>query len=201
MKNVPWEFHPDLTQERLIQIAEFIVDGRRAAVELHNELEGDDGWTLGCRAFQFVRFRVLRAVDDGQYDWLKAIDRTMHLVFQIGQVPVRIYRGEPDEPTERTLNQTNDELNQLSLVFPDHDDARDLAYRFAIDTDVDGSALAIYFVGLRGKNAMLNWQVPIEIGGVISGGLGRPATESIELEAPEVKVRRDDSSEKKRDEN
>lgn len=199
MKTLPWEFHPDLTEERLVRIAEFIVEGRQVAVELHNESEGDDGWTLGCRAFQFVRFRILRAVDEGLV-WLRAIDRTMHLVFQIGQVPVRFYRGEPSEPTERTLNQTNDELKQLSLVFPDHDSARDLAYRFAIDTDVDGSALAIYFVGLRGKSAVLNWQVPVEIGGVISGGVGRPATEPVELDAPEIKVRRDDASEKEHDE-
>ena len=199
MKTLPWEYHPDLTEERLVKIAEFIVDGRRTAVELHNEAEGDDGWTLGCRAFQFVRFRILKAADEGNVDWLQAIDRTMHLVFQIGQVPVRFYRGEPNDPTERTLNQTNIELNQLSLIFPDHDEAGDLAYRFAIDPDVDGSALAIHFVGLRGKSAVLNWQVPVEIDGVISGGVGRPATESIELEAPEVKVRRGDEAEKNRD--
>ena len=41
--------------------------------------------------------------------------------------------------------------------------------------------LAVKFVGLRGETAILNWDVPIEIG-LDSGAVGRPATESVELD-------------------
>jgi hypothetical protein len=187
-KTFPWEFHGDLTEDRLVSVARMIVDGRQAAVELYDEEIGDNGWTLGCRAFQFGRARILRAVDEGAHDWLRAIDRSLQLVFTIGEVPVRIYRGEADEPTGRTLRQGLHELRQLSFSFGERDDGRELAYRFAVETGVDGSAISVKFVGLRGETAVLNWDVPLE-GRSFGGAVGRPASEAVELEAPSVSVR------------
>lgn len=193
-KNYPWEYHPELAEERVVAVARLIVDGRQTAVELFDEQAGDNGWTLGCRAFQFARARILRAVDDRAYDWLDAIDRSLQLIFTIGGVPVRIYRGEADEPTDRTMRQSHNELRQLGFSFDERDErdeGRELAFRFAVETDVDGSSLAVNFVGLRGQSAVLNWNVPIEIGAG-SGAVGRPATESVELDAPVVSVRERD---------
>jgi hypothetical protein len=187
-KTYPWDFHSDLTAERLVIVAGLIADGRRAAVERFDETAGDNGWTLGCRAFQFGRARILRAVDGGDYPWLTAIDRTLQLIFKIGEVPVRIYRGEADEPTERTLRQSLSELRQLSLLFDERDEGHDLVYRFAVETDMDGDALAVKFVGLRGESAILNWDIPL--GGEMRAtpAVGLPATESVELPAPTVTV-------------
>lgn len=190
-KTHPWDYHPDLTEVRLKAVAGMIVDGRHTALELHNEEAGDDGWTLGCRAFQFVRVRILRAIDGGDYSWLSAIDRTLQLIFKIGEVPVRIYKGDAEEPTDRTIRQSFGELSQLSLLFPEADEGRDLAYRFAIETDVDGSVLAVKFVGLRGESAILNWNVPLEGMLAFTGAVGRAASESIEVPAPQVGLRTD----------
>jgi hypothetical protein len=187
-KTLPWEYHPDLTEGRLVAVAELIADGRQTAVELFDAEAGDDGWTLGCRAFQFGRARILRAADSDEYPWLGALDRTLGLVFKIGEVPIRIYRGDSDEPTDRTLRQSYNELEQLSFSFGDGDEGRGLAYRFAVETDADGSVLAIKFVGLRGQAAVLNWNVPIE-STRFSGAVGRPASDSIDLAAPAVGVR------------
>ena len=187
-KIYPWEYHQDLSEERLVAVAGLIVDGRQTAVELQAEAEGDNGWTLGCRAFQFGRHRILRAVDDVDYPWLGIIDRGLQLTFKIGEVPIRIYRGEPDEPTDRTLRQSNNELRQLGFSFDERDEGRELAFRFAVETDFDGSALAVKFVGLRGATAVLNWNVPIDE--MASGGnVGSAATEPVELGAPAVGVR------------
>lgn len=169
-------------------MARMIIDGRHAAVELFDEENGDNGWTLGCRAFQFGRARILRAVDEGAYEWLGVIDRSLQLIFTIGEIPLRIYRGEADEPTDRTMRQSLPELRQLGFSFGDCDEGRELAYRFAIETDIDGSVVAVKFVGLRGETAILNWDVPVE-GRTIGGGVARPASESVELEAPNVGVR------------
>lgn len=187
-KYLPWEYHPDLTEERIVVVARMIIDGRQAAVELFDEQAGDDGWTLGCRAFQFGRARILRAADAGAYDWLRVIDRSLQLIFTIGEVPVRIYRGEAEEPTARTMRQSHSELRQLGFSFDELDEGRELAFRFAVETDIDGGALAVKFVGLRGEIAVLNWDVPVEIG-TRAGAIGRPATESVELGAPPVGVR------------
>lgn len=188
-KIYPWEYHSDLTAERLMMVARLIVDGRQAAVERFDEEIGDNGWTLGCCAFQYARARILRSADSGEYPWLDVIDRTLQLIFKIGEVPVRIYRGEADEPTDRTLRQSFSELRQLGLLFNEHDEGRDLAYRFAVETDIDGSAIAVKFVGLRGETAVLNWDVPLDGAPLAVGVVGRPATESIEIAAPTVGVR------------
>jgi hypothetical protein len=188
LKTLPWEYHPDLTEERLTAVAQLIADGRQTAVELFDAEAGDDGWTLGCRAFQFGRARILRAADGDDHPWLGVIDRTLGLIFKIGEVPVRIYRGDGDEPTERTLRQTFNELCQLGFSFGDLDEGRDLAYRFAVETDLDGSVISIKFVGLRGETAVLNWTVPISVTPA-AGTVARAATASVELDAPSVGVR------------
>lgn len=188
MKTKPWDFHPDLTEDRLVEVAKLIVDGRNAAIELQVESEGDNGWTLGCRAFQFARHRILTASADGSIPYLGIIDSTLHLVFTIGQIPVRIYRGDAEDPTERTLRQSNSELDQLGFSFDDLDESGDLAYRFAVETDFDGSVISVHFVGLRGKTAELNWLVPLDEDDGLVGGVGVPAEDEVDLPAPSVSI-------------
>lgn len=196
-KTFPWEYHSDLTAERLEIVARWIADGRQVALERFDEEAGDNGWTLGCCAFQYGRARILRAADSGEHPWLEVIDRSLQLIFKIGAVPVRIYRGDADEPTDRTLRQTFGELRQLGFVFDELHEGRDLAYRFAVETDIDGSVMAVKFVGLRGETAVLNWDVPLDGDPLTVGTVGREATESVELAAPAVGVR--DSAAKDRD--
>lgn len=193
-KTRPWEFHKDLTAERLSVVGSLIADGRQAAVERFDEEAGDNGWTLGCRAFQFARFRILTASDSGKYPWLTIIDRSMQLVFKIGEVPVRVYKGYADEPTDRTPRQSFSELQQIAMLFDEDDEGRDLAYRFAVETDFDGSVLAMKFVGLRGDTAALNWNVKFDKILEAAGTVGRPAMDSIELPAPIVGLKGTKSS-------
>jgi len=190
-KIYPWEYHSDLTEDRLCAVGAMIVDGRHAALDRYDEDAGDNGWTHGCRAFQFGRFRILKAVDSGEFSWLTAIDRSLQLIFKIGEVPVRIYKGLAEEPTGRTLRQSYGELQQLELLFPEHNEGHDLVYRFAIETDVDGSVIAVNFVGLHGDTAVLNWSVPFDSTLGFTGTVGREASESVELDAPRVGVRPD----------
>ena len=193
-KIYPWDYHSDLTEDRLITVAAMLVDGRYAALERFDEDAGDNGWTHGCRAFQFCRHRILKAIDSGDYVWLTAIDRTLQLIFKIGDVPVRIYKGDAEEPTERTLRQSFGELRQLEMLFPEYDAGRDLAYRFAVETDIEGSVLAVKFVGLRGESAVLIWDVPIDGASAPLGTVGRAATDSVHMEPPSVGLRTDRDS-------
>lgn len=104
---------------------------------------------------------------------------------------MHIYKGLPEEPTTRKLRQSFGELRQLGLLFPTCDEGRDLAYRFAIETDLDGSVLAVNFVGLHGDTASLNWDVPLDSTLGITGIVGREASENVELDPPSVGVRSD----------
>ncbi|WP_449393710.1 hypothetical protein [Devosia riboflavina] len=196
-KILPWDYHPDLAADRLTFVGRLIAEGRNKAVERHDPENGDDNWTLGCSAFQFGRFRILNAVDSGAHDWLHVLDRSLQLVFQIGQLPARMYRGYADDPPGRTLYQTFSELRQLDLLAGQDDEARELTYRFAVETDFDGSTLAVKFVGLRGDSPVFVWDVPLDDIGASVGTVGRPATESVPLDPPDVSPRRSVSPSKK----
>lgn len=99
----PWEFHPDLTPDRLIEIADVLRNARDGVLELHDEEHGDDSWSLGCRAYAWSRNQIVTAADEGRFDWLTIDDRGIRFIFRIGLVPIRFFRGEADEPHDRTL--------------------------------------------------------------------------------------------------
>lgn len=188
-KEFPWDYHADLQADRLSMVAGLIVDGRQNAVELHDEEAGDNGWTLGCRAFQFGRARILRAADGDEHPWLSTIDRGLGLIFRIGEVPVRFYKGEVDEPTVGTLRFREPEQLQLSFTFSDEEDGRHLLYRFVIEPYVDEGAFAVKFVGFDGERPVLSWDVPVDLPSRSIGTVGRPAAEPVELPAPAVEIR------------
>src|SRR5258708_6165736 len=109
----PWEHHAALTSERLITVAQLIQTGRNQALDRFDPSIGCTTWNLGCDAFAFQRHQIIEA--SVTIDWLEILDPGMQFVFTIGGLPIRFYRGEPDDPSERTLKQSFSELQQLSL--------------------------------------------------------------------------------------
>ena len=188
LDKTPWEIHPDLTRDRLIAVAQLLRQARNDALDRFDPNIGDDVWTLGCCAFQYGCHRISEAANSGRYPWLTVQDPSKLFVFRIGAVPARFYRGPADEPTPRTSIQTYPELRQLTLSFPQEAVARNFAYRFAVETDIDGMVLSISFVALLGETPMLRWEIPLEaeIRPICSldGGL----VEGVELEAPAVRI-------------
>lgn len=188
----PWDYHPDLTRTRLVAIARLLEKGRNDALDWHNPDIGDNGWTLGCNAFAYQMHQILQAIDSGEYEWLTAIDRSLHFVFMIGRIPVRFYRGEAENPTHRTLHQSHSELRQLELIFNAADHGKDLAYRFAVETDIDGSVLKIIFVGLRDENPVLYWEVPLGDRDASIYEIESKPADGVELPPPSVGLPEDD---------
>jgi hypothetical protein len=181
----PWDHHTHLTHERIVSVAGLIAQGRNDALIRHDETIGDDGWTLGCRAFQFARFQISRAAQIEGFDWLTIMDPSKQFIFKIGDVPVRFYKGEADEPSDRTLRQTFSELTQLAFTFGGEEGGT-LAYRFAVETDFDGGITSIKFVGLRGESPVFVWEAPYAE--AVSLPTATPATEGVELPKPAVRV-------------
>jgi hypothetical protein len=189
----PWDYHPHLERDAIIAVAGLIARGRSDALFRHDESVGDDSWTLGCRAFQFARFQLSEAAGTSGFEWLSIMDPSKQFIFKIGDVPVRFYRGEADDPNSRTLRQTFSELSQLAFVFG-KEDAAALAYRFAVETDFDGSITGIKFVGLRGENSVFSWDVPyLE---AVSLPMATPATEGVDLPKPQVRITGSDHDKK-----
>ncbi len=184
----PWEHHPALTRDRLIMIAQLIQRGRNLALDRFDPNVGCTGWTLGCEAFAFQRHQIIEAA--AGIDWLEVLDPTMQFVFSIGDVPARFYRGEPEEPNTRTLKQTFSELQQLSLFGTDElvKLTPEPLYRFAVETDLDGSTAAISFVVLGGETTVLTWSIPLDEPVTKVSPLWVEGSEGVELPAPLVGV-------------
>ncbi|HYZ64128.1 MAG TPA: hypothetical protein VE650_16895 [Acetobacteraceae bacterium] len=161
---LPWDFHPALTEERLRLCARLLANARRDALALAAYEMGDDGWSVGCRAYAFGRHRLLRVAESGAHAWLRVLDDSHHFVFLIEDVPVRFYRGQADDPTARTLRRQEAEAQQLGLALGD-DLAHGLVFRLAVETSATGAVERIVFLALRGEegHAECAWPVPLEM--------------------------------------
>lgn len=161
-KTPPWTLYPPLTQSRLSSIARLIADVRHETVLLHQETSGDNNWSLGCRVYARTCYALLSAVDVWP-EWLSVVEDTgLHFVFAIGGVPLRFYKGEPDNAPVRSLRRNYPEIraHQMAL-FGESQDRADEILRFAVETDEFGEAETITLVQLDMDGATLDsW--PIE---------------------------------------
>lgn len=184
----PWEHHPAFERDRLITIGLLIQRGRNDALDRYNPGVGSNGWTLGCEGFAFQKHQIIEASAD--IEWLGIIDPGMQFIFTIGGVPVRFYRGTPDDPNERTLKQTFSELKQLSLFAAEEliQLTPDPAYRFAVETDLDGAIAAITFAVLAGDTPVLTWLVPLDEPVTKISPLWVSGSDGVDLPAPAVGI-------------
>lgn len=171
---LPWQFHPALTEDRLRWCARLLANARRDAVALAAYELGDDGWSVGCRAYAFGKQRLKRAAASRLHPWLQVMDDSHHFVFLVDQVPVRFYRGFAEEPTVRTLRRQEAEAQQLGLALGT-DEADGLVFRLAIETGLSGSVERVVFLALRGEEgrAECAWPVPLDV----PADHGRPAVQ------------------------
>ena len=170
---MPWDFHPALTEDRLRICARMLANARRDALAMASYELGDDPWSVGCRAFAFGRHRLKRAAQSGEYPWLEVLDDSAHFVFVIGSnghgVPVRFYRGAADDPTERTLKRQEMESEQLCLALGEAA-AEGLVFRFAVETGEGGRVERVVFLALRGEDRIeCFWPVPLEMPAAAGG--------------------------------
>ncbi len=179
----PWDYHPDLSEERLLYVADQIAHVRREALELHDEEQGDTPWSFGCRVYDRTRMTLIKEAEG--LLWLSIVDPSLRFIFQIGSVPIRIYRGEADEPTERTLSRSFPELKQISMEFSAED--RDLLWRFAVEADSYGDITAITFIGTTDSGEIrCSWDAPLIDPVATVSDMGKPSGDGVELTPPTV---------------
>jgi hypothetical protein len=145
---LPWDTYSPLTAERLSIVADKLRKARDGTLELYDPIGGDNPWSHGCRA----HVRQKKAVLDGakEYDWLTILpdEEALRFTFAIGGVPVRFYRGTPEEIPEHHLHRTFAEIRQLQLVLIPEARKIDKVLRMAIELDTEGNASEISLVEL-----------------------------------------------------
>src|SRR6185437_5763601 len=112
--------------------------------------------------------------------------------FRVGAVPIRFYRGAADEPHQRTLHQAYPELRQLALTFGDGRDLRGMAFRLAVETDIDGEITQIIFLALRGEAVECYWPIPLGAVVTVMHPVQESKAEGVSLPPPAVRLPRSD---------
>lgn len=181
---LPWEYHPELTKDRLVKVAQLLALGRGSAVDRFDPAIGDDKWTLGVCAYNFGCFQIIQASETSGFEWLAVIDPSKHFQFSIGKIPMRFWRGDPKEPTVKIVAATP--LEQLRLDLEPEVLVDGILFRINVTTDMDGALLDASFVALRNGHPETIWLIPLAEAEPLIVMLGEERPEGRELPPPRV---------------
>jgi hypothetical protein len=161
---VPWIKYPDLTEARLQILAEEIRSVRHTAILAHEPHRGDGDWGLGCRAYERTCFAIREA--SKRHSWLRINpeQKLLQFSFSVGSIPIRFYKGEPDDPPSHYLGHTYGELRhiQFSLDLGNRPPV-DRVLRLAVETGVDREVSAITLVECNEASEIENtFSIPFE---------------------------------------
>lgn len=185
MAKSPWEIHPDLTLPRLQLLEALLREVRHRALALHDPLEDDNNWSLGCRIYARSCGALLRASE--QWDWLGIIDSGQEFVFTIGAVPVRFYHGDSECPETSRLEPAAAELVQLGMGYGDT--AMDLLWRLAIETNTGGEVSRIVLIGAHTEGGIdIHFPIPRNEKLAVVTTLRAPVKRGVTLPPPRVTV-------------
>lgn len=160
----PWTPYPPLTLERLSAIATRLRDVRQETVDKHEPQDGDSEWSLGCRIYSRSCFALRQAIAD--YDWLTILPELENLRFSfaIGNIPLRFYKGNADDPPGKYIGITFGELNQQQLLLAiDGVSLTDVVLRLAIETDEERLASNVILVEMdEAGNVTNTYEIPFD---------------------------------------
>lgn len=193
MPKLPWDYHPDLSLDRLQLVASILRDTRHNTLLLHDPAGGDTRWSLGCRVYARSSTALIRAAET-QYPWLRVISPKLEFVFTIGSVPVRFFRGDAENPDGQHLRVSDLEAYQYSLAFGDN--AIELCWRLVVETDAIGEAERVVLIGSTAAgNVECNYVIPALDQSVT---FLEPARDQVrppvQLPPPVVRLRRDNQT-------
>ncbi len=162
----PWKINQDLTQERIVDLANFLVAVREEVIEMHNEDLGDTRLSLGMRAYECCRSRVISLSESGKHPWLSILTPEGRFTFCVGDTPVRFIRQEPKKLPHKKLiisAEAGKKCWQLSL-FPNYKcEDSSIRWFFVIDSYYKHPADIVYFVGYdKFGEIQSQWTVPVE---------------------------------------
>lgn len=158
MNQKPWEIEPGLAEDCLSELARILRDVRHKALHLHDPVEGDGPWCLGCRIYE----RTINTIErkSNEYDWLRFHRTDLYFVIFVNNIPIRFYKGRIDKPTARTLRQRYPETTykQLPLSFYQPE----WFWRIAIETEEDGSVFRIVIAQFEESGTSCNtFDIPL----------------------------------------
>lgn len=132
----PSVFKPELTTERLQQVATWLLE-ELYATEEDLSRPTDNGYTRGCAAFGRQRNRLINEYLSRKHPWLGMSNSSNDLVFTVGEVPCRFSNDDPANPSKDAVLTANRYQIPLLEAAADDEPGR---FCFVIDRGVDGSS-------------------------------------------------------------
>ena len=161
MHKEPWLLAPQLKKEHLLQLANLLVQVRSEVIERHEPELGDTRLSLGMRAYECCRSRIIFKDDEGEWPWLSILTEYGRFTLAIEGVPVRFSRNNPNTLPDRKLIPSEEGFEQMN-IFGHENDFSHLRWFLVIDTPYDIPVENAYFVGYSEFNEIeCKWEIPL----------------------------------------
>lgn len=189
MNNKPWDINPDLKEDRIIEIANMICEVRGEVIDLHDVILGDTRLSLGMRAYECCRSRLISEDSQGTWPWFSILTANGRFTFLFGKTPVRFVRNDPENLPSEKLIPSPEASIQMGL-FEDDFDYADTRWFFVIDTFYKNVADNMYFVGYNEHGDIVcKWDIPLEQKTVMLSSLEEEVIKPTEISKAPIKVK------------
>lgn len=164
MNTKPWSMNPNLTEDRIKIIANLICTVRSEVVDLHDEELGDTRLSLGTRAYECSRTRIISLANGNIHPWLSILTERGRFTFKIGDTPVRFTRNNPKYlPANKLIVAEEARQFVFADILPGFGQSEPIIWFFVIDTPALVPAEAMYMVGYTPNNEIqCQWEIPLE---------------------------------------
>lgn len=191
MTEKPWDINPDMTQERIGVIANLIAEVRGEVIDRHDEELGDTRLSLGIRAYECSRSRIITLAKQKEFPWLRIITPEGRFTFNIGNTPVRFTRNVPKYLPDRKMIRSTEAARQLRqlLLFEQHANT-EITWFIVFDTFYKNPADNVYCVGYdQSKQIICQWDVPIEDSVPMMSDKGATLPQAVDVKEASVKLK------------
>lgn len=187
----PATLHPALTTERLQKLAKLILQARHSALEDHHPEKGDDAWSYGCACYARSKFVIASNKGEVGWEWLSVISERPEFIVGIEGVPLKFYKGEPDDPPVRAFQKRPREFDAYQLELDNMAAAPKGVLRLIVCTDSVHQVDSIWLLRLSTDGEIWDrYEIPIQPGDVRSFDAPKAR---VEVPKPIVSTRRDEA--------
>ena len=191
MNEKPWLTYPQLTEEKLIIVAQLISKARREVAMLYEPEKGDRPWDRGCRAYSRSIFGIREAAK--KYSWLVPItdESSLEFIFKIAGAPVRFCKAVDEEIPSKYLQQAAGETGWLALEF---EQPTEVILRMVIHTKANGEASRIVLTEITDGVVTGEYVIPQVLPG--TKPMAPPKHGPVVLPPPQFGLKKDEQKKK-----
>ncbi|KAA5952040.1 MULTISPECIES: hypothetical protein [unclassified Pantoea] len=147
----PWDFYPQLNEDRLSLIAEELLQVLDRTYEQLSTAH-DDNYTRGTCTFGRQRQMLIALCLSGQHHWLQLTHPGMDVTFNIENIPVRFFADDPENPKKPGFFRRNevDQLFEPQLTTP-------TLHRFIVEKpEFEGEGARVHFIGTNALDEIVS---------------------------------------------